>query len=132
MYRFLQIHGKKLMAVFSAFLMIAFALPSASKYAGGSDPTVGRIGAGRDKVRASEVYNAKRSWDTLKNIPRRDGQGYFDRELALHDVLLLIVVRLIDVGGFLAIVVVIVFGQIVQRLFRRRWPYPAFEPGSDA
>src|SRR6185369_11846002 len=75
MYRFLQTHGKKLMAVFSAFLMIAFALPSASKYSSGfRDAAVGKIYDG-DKVRSSEVYDARRSWEALKTIPRRDGQG---------------------------------------------------------
>src|SRR5215212_3374484 len=72
MYRFLQTHGKKIMAVFSVFLMIAFALPSAYKYAGGgNNQLVGRID-GKTKIYAVDLYNAKRSWDTLKNLPWRD------------------------------------------------------------
>ena len=67
-YRFLQTHGKKLMAVFSAFLMIAFALPSAYKYAGaGKNQVIGRIG--NQKLSSTDLYQAKRSWDVLNNMP---------------------------------------------------------------
>src|SRR5437016_2357210 len=68
MYKFLQTHGKKIMAVSSAFLMIAFMLPSAYKYAGaGRNQVIGRVG--NEKLSATDLYQAKRSWDVLNNMP---------------------------------------------------------------
>ncbi len=67
MYKFLQNHGKKIMAVMSAGLMIAFIVPSASKYGGGSNPTIARLGD--EKITSVEAFNARQSWDLLKRVP---------------------------------------------------------------
>src|SRR5687768_7543021 len=74
MYRFLQKHGKKVFAVFSAILMISFALPSMTGNSGGgrSNPVVGTVDG--QKVRAQEVYNAKQAWDILSRTRMPAGQ----------------------------------------------------------
>jgi hypothetical protein len=71
-YRFLQNHGKHLMAVFSVFLMIAFTLPSAYKRAAGASPVIATIGDG-EKIHGDEAYNAKKAWELLNTIPVRGG-----------------------------------------------------------
>lgn len=77
MYRFFQKHGKKLMAVFSAFLMIAFALPAASRFTGsGQNPVIGTLG--EEKLRLREYISAKHSWDVLKTIPGQNNRSLAD------------------------------------------------------
>jgi hypothetical protein len=79
MYRFVQIHGKKIMAVFSVFLMIAFAYTG--KYGAGSstrNPIIGTID-GNTKLHSSELAQAKHSWDMLMNLPWRNNQRQADR-----------------------------------------------------
>src|SRR5215212_9092691 len=69
MYRFLQRHGKKLMAVFSALLMVGWVfMPSQSRSGGGPNPTVGTIGD-TEKLTARDVAEARMSWEVLKNTP---------------------------------------------------------------
>src|SRR5688572_12597406 len=81
MYRFLQKHGKKLLAVFAAFLMISFALPSVNQFgSGGGNPVIGRLGG--DKLRAADLFEARQSWELLM---RSEGGV----PLALHAWLLL-------------------------------------------
>src|SRR5437762_12676562 len=64
MYKLLQKHGKKLLAVFSAVLMIAFILPTSSRYGGmGRNPIVGTVAG--EKLTAQEMNSARASWDVL-------------------------------------------------------------------
>lgn len=71
MYRFIQRHGKKLLALFTACLMISIALPTAYQYGGsGQNPVIGRLGD--EKVRAVEAHNAAQAWDLLGRL--RDPQ----------------------------------------------------------
>ena len=54
MYKLLQKHGKKLLAIFSAVLMIAFILPTSSRYGGmGRNPIVGTVAG--EKLTAQEM-----------------------------------------------------------------------------
>jgi parvulin-like peptidyl-prolyl isomerase len=72
-YKFIQTYGKQLMAVFSAFLMIAFMLPAAAKYSGaGKNPVVGKLNG--QKIRAVDTYNAEQAWKLLNDI-RINQQG---------------------------------------------------------
>src|SRR5688572_5311455 len=69
MYRFVQKHGKKLLAVFSAFLMLSFAASGMlSRGGGGQNPVVGRIGDD-EEIRAADVFYARQDWQTLSRIP---------------------------------------------------------------
>ena len=69
MYRFVQKHGKKILAVFSAFLMISFAASGMLSRGGGShNPVVGRIGDG-EKIYALDVFLARQDWQLLSRIP---------------------------------------------------------------
>jgi len=74
MYRLLQKHGKKLMAVFSAFLMIAFALPSATKYGGQNrGQVIGTING--EKLYNTDLADARSTWDVAIHTrvgPRQD------------------------------------------------------------
>src|SRR5687767_10693511 len=69
MYRFIQRHGKKIMAVFAAFLMIAMALPSAYQASGGGPggEIVGKLGD--EKIKAADVYRAHQAWEILTRTP---------------------------------------------------------------
>src|SRR4051812_45234032 len=61
MYRFIQKHGKKLLAVFSAFLMISFAASGMlTPRGGGRNPVVGRIG--KEKGRGQDDFVARQDW----------------------------------------------------------------------
>ena len=70
MYRLIQKHGKKLLAVFSAFLMVSFAASGmlTGGRGGGNNPVVGRIG-GKEKIRAQDVFIARQDWQTLGHLP---------------------------------------------------------------
>src|SRR5688500_11760289 len=63
MYRFIQRHGKKIMAVFAAFLMISMALPAAFNQSGGGPGSeiVGKVGD--EKIKAADVYRAHQVWE---------------------------------------------------------------------
>src|SRR5215207_10111278 len=76
MYRFVQRHGKKLLAVFSAFLMISFAASGMLTPGGGGghNPVVGRIGDGGEKIRAQDVFIARQDWQTLTRLNTGRGQ----------------------------------------------------------
>src|SRR5437879_1875275 len=64
MRKFLQDNGKKVLAVASVALMIAFFLPSQFKNSsGGRNPVIGTIG--KAKVYDMERYYAKQEWDLL-------------------------------------------------------------------
>src|SRR5205814_445638 len=67
MYRFFQRHGKKLMAVFSAVLMIAFALPT---FRGGGNTAGGRLigTVGGEKIYQQDVYRAHQTWQLLSQL----------------------------------------------------------------
>src|SRR5437667_9683812 len=70
MYGFIQKYGKQIMAVFSVFLMIAFAYTG--KYGAGAtsrNPVIARLGT--DKIYNSELAQARASWDLLKKLPYR-------------------------------------------------------------
>jgi hypothetical protein len=77
MYRFIQKHGKKLMAVFAAFLMVSFAASGmlTPGGAGGHNPLVGRIVAGGDdeKIYGQDVFIARQDWQVLTRVT--DGRG---------------------------------------------------------
>ena len=69
MYRFIQRHGKKLLAVFSAFLMVSFAASGMlTPGAGGNNPVVGRIN-GKEKIRGQDVFIARQDWQMLTRLP---------------------------------------------------------------
>src|SRR5687767_2055966 len=69
MYRFVQKHGKKLMAVFAAFLMISFAASGMlTPGGGGHNPVVGRIGEDQE-IRAQDVFIARQDWQMLNRLP---------------------------------------------------------------
>ncbi len=72
MYRFIQRHGKKLLAVFSAFLMVSFAASGMlTPRGGGRNPVVGRIG--NEKVRGQDVFIARQDWQMLTRL--NDSRG---------------------------------------------------------
>jgi hypothetical protein len=72
MYRFIQKHGKKLMAVFAAFLMISFAATGLSPGGSGRNPVVGRIDG--EKIRGQDVFAARADWQLLQKIPDQRGR----------------------------------------------------------
>lgn len=67
MYRFFQRNQKKLLAVFGAFLMVVFILPSTAGRGGRQDPVVGYVG--KDKIYMTELAQARADWELLKRIP---------------------------------------------------------------
>jgi hypothetical protein len=67
MYRFFQRNQKKLLAVFGAFLMVVFILPSTAGRGRRTDPVVGYVGS--DKIRMTELAQARADWELLKRIP---------------------------------------------------------------
>jgi hypothetical protein len=67
MYRFIQKHGKKLMAVFSVFLMISFAATGLTGNRAGRNPVVGSTDG--EKVRYEDVVHARGDWQVLSKIP---------------------------------------------------------------
>ena len=72
MYRFIQRHGKKLLAVFSAFLMVSFAASGMlTPRGGGRNPVVGRIGS--EKIHGQDVFVARQDWQMLTRLD--DGRG---------------------------------------------------------
>lgn len=72
MYHFVKKHGKKLMAVFAAFLMVSFAASGMlTPGGGGHNPVVGRIGDG--EIRGQDVFIARQDWQTLTRL--NDGRG---------------------------------------------------------
>src|SRR5687767_12946165 len=74
MYRFIQKHGKKLLAVFSAFLMVSFAASGMlTPGGGGRNPVVGRIGDG-EKIRGQDVFVARQQWQLLSRVTDRNGR----------------------------------------------------------
>lgn len=74
MYRFLQKHGKKIMAIFGAFLMISFTLPAAYRYGDNSrNPVVGTLEG--EKLYANELFEASRSWELLSGLPIQGGSA---------------------------------------------------------
>ncbi len=61
-------HQKKLLAVFTAGLMVIFVMSSASSFNGGaSDPVWATIGS--EKLHAQEISDSRRLWDRLQKIP---------------------------------------------------------------
>ncbi len=61
-------HQKKLLAVFTAGLMVIFVMSSASSFnSGPSDPVVATIGD--EKIHAQEQYDSRRLWERLQKIP---------------------------------------------------------------
>ena len=83
MYRFVQKHGKKMLAIFSAFLMISFAASGMlTPGMTGRNPVVGRIGgADGEKIRAEDVFIARQDWQLLSRLPA-GGAGAQQRSLA--------------------------------------------------
>jgi hypothetical protein len=67
MYRFFQKNQKKLLAVFGAFLMVVFILPSTAGRGRRQDPVVGYVG--KDKIHMTELAQARADWELLKRIP---------------------------------------------------------------
>jgi hypothetical protein len=67
MYRFIQNHGKKLMAVFTAVLMITMALPSATNFAGGNSDVIGKLD--NEKLHQPEFLRAYNAWELLIRTP---------------------------------------------------------------
>src|SRR3954452_24413505 len=96
MYRFIQKFGKQIMAVFSVFLMIAFAYTGKnSGGATGRNPLIGQMNG--QKVYNSELTNARASWELLKRLPWRESltqahrlgpDAYF--QISKHPVMLLL------------------------------------------
>src|SRR5688572_11928156 len=68
MYRFIQKNNKKLLAVFAAFLMIVFILPSTMNQmgGGGGDPVLAKIGD--EELRASAFQQAEQEWRMLSEL----------------------------------------------------------------
>ena len=68
MYRFFQRNQKKLLAVFGAFLMVVFILPSTVGTGGGGrqNPVVAYVG--KDKIFMSELGQARADWEQLKRV----------------------------------------------------------------
>ncbi len=76
MYRFIQKNNKKLLAVFAAFLMIVFILPSTmNQMGGGVDPVLAKLGD--EPLRASEFQAAEQEWKMLTEIRSRQSGGGF-------------------------------------------------------
>src|SRR5687768_17207017 len=86
MYRFIQRHGKKLLAVFTAVLMITFALPSASNYSGGGSDVVGKVGG--EKILAPELFRAHQAWELMSRTPYIDPRQPDRFELSMTQALL--------------------------------------------
>ena len=68
MYRFFQRNQKKLLAVFGAFLMVVFILPTTfnSNRGARENPVVAYLGD--EKVRASEFGQARADWDAVRRV----------------------------------------------------------------
>jgi hypothetical protein len=67
MYRFFQRNQKKLLAVFGAFLMIVFILPTTFRNSSGREnPVVAYMGD--EKIRAVEVAQARADWAAVRRI----------------------------------------------------------------
>ena len=72
MYRLVQRHGKKILAVFSAFLMISFAASGMLTPGGGmGNPVIGRMDG--QKIYGEEVFVARQDWQRLTQLS--DGRG---------------------------------------------------------
>ncbi len=69
MYRLIQRHGKKIMAVMAAFLMVTMALPSFSRFGGGGGgaDAVGKMGS--DAITNAEVFHAHQAWELMSRTP---------------------------------------------------------------
>lgn len=68
MYRFMQRNKKRLLAIFAAFLMIVFILPTTMNQGGApGDIVLGKIGD--DELLASEFQAAEQDWRTLNQLP---------------------------------------------------------------
>ncbi|MEA2710930.1 MAG: hypothetical protein QOF78_3531, partial [Phycisphaerales bacterium] len=69
MYRLFQKHGKKLLAVFSAFLMVSFAASGMMGQGANArnNPVVGHIG--KEKIRGHDVFIARQDWQLLSKLP---------------------------------------------------------------
>ena len=68
MYRFIQKNNKKFLAVFAAFLMIVFILPSTmNQMGGGADPVLAKIGDDVE-LHASEFQQAEQEWRMLSEL----------------------------------------------------------------
>lgn len=82
---FIKRNQKKILAVFSAGLMIAFALPSAMK--GANDRRIVTVGfAGKTKVTSRELTEAHAQWELLKlrvRVKRPDPNTGMDTEVSL-------------------------------------------------
>ncbi|MDQ3441132.1 MAG: SurA N-terminal domain-containing protein [Planctomycetota bacterium] len=68
MYRFIQKNNKKLLAVFAAFLMVVFILPSTMNQmgGGGADPVLAKIGD--EELHASAFQQAEQEWRMLSEL----------------------------------------------------------------
>ena len=77
MYTFLRKNNKKLMAVFAAFLMVAFiadiGFGRRSGGAGGSDAVAAHLGS--EKIYSSEFREAEQEWKTLTQLRASRGGG---------------------------------------------------------
>jgi hypothetical protein len=68
MYRFIQKNKKKLLAVFAAFLMVVFILPTTmNQMGGGADPVLAKIGDDVE-LHASEFQQAEQEWRMLSEL----------------------------------------------------------------
>jgi len=77
MYRFLQRNNKKLLAVFAAFLMIVFILPTTfDQMGGGQNPVLAKLGDG-EELHAAELQAAEQDWQLLGNLRAGGGGGAF-------------------------------------------------------
>src|SRR4051812_5102796 len=75
MYRFIRKNNKKLLAIFTAFLMIVFILPSSSRmFQPDRNVLMGHLGD--EKIYATNVRQAQLEWEALKRIyvPSRNPQ----------------------------------------------------------
>jgi hypothetical protein len=82
MYRFLQTHSKKIMAVLGAFLMVVFIVDFRRPRSRASDFVIGKV-AGVD-VNASEVHAASSSWEYVnRHFPGLGGM-VFGPQMALN------------------------------------------------
>ncbi len=65
MYKVLRKYNRKLLAVFSVGLMVAFIVPSAYKYGRGDNMALGTIG-GNQKLYRADLVNGRGEWEFLK------------------------------------------------------------------
>ena len=89
MYKFIRKNQKKMLAISTAFLMIAFLIPTFGRKSDG-DQVVGKIG--EKPVHLNEVVRARREWDLLKGqlfvrVPDESGTSRGVRWVPLAEVM---------------------------------------------